>query len=107
MKVSRKTGKFKARIASNSIDIEPLAKVVSGDFRPHCGAILSWNFGKWNHHSPHSNSKSHSKWDSSTQTFVSGSIVQIFNAEIACFAYAIANHELFRASVSKPVSHSP
>jgi len=54
---------------------EPLAKVVSGDFRPHSGAILSWNFGKWNHHSPHSNSKSHSKWDcnSSTQTFASGS----------------------------------
>ncbi len=30
---------------------EPLAKVVSGDLLPHSGAILSCNFGKWNHHS--------------------------------------------------------
>ncbi len=52
-----------------------LAKVVSGDLLPHSGAILSCNFGKWNHHSPHPRSKSHSKWDcnSSTQTFASGS----------------------------------
>jgi len=38
--------------------MEPLVKVMSGDLLPHSGAILSCNFGKWNHHSPHSNSKS-------------------------------------------------
>jgi len=65
---------------------EALAKVVSGDFRPYSGVISSWNsswnFGKWNHHSPHSNSKSYSKWDcnSSPQTFASGSYVICFLA---------------------------
>ncbi len=72
------------RVDDISYAMEPLAKVASGDFRPRAGVISSWNsswipswnFGKWNHHSSHSNSKSHSKRDcnSSTQTFASGSM---------------------------------
>ncbi|MDX8390904.1 MAG: hypothetical protein R8M38_10500 [Mariprofundaceae bacterium] len=48
---------------------------MSGDWLPHSGAFLGWNFGTWNHHGSHSSLKMHSKWDchSSTQIFASGS----------------------------------
>ncbi|MDX8390022.1 MAG: hypothetical protein R8M38_05970 [Mariprofundaceae bacterium] len=49
---------------------------MSGDWLPHSGAFLGWNFGIWNHHGSHSSLKMHSKWDchSSTQRFASGSL---------------------------------
>ncbi|MDX8390134.1 MAG: hypothetical protein R8M38_06555 [Mariprofundaceae bacterium] len=48
---------------------------MSGDWLPHSGAFLGWNFGTWNYHGSHSSLKMHSKWDchSSTQRFASGS----------------------------------
>ncbi|MDX8389273.1 MAG: hypothetical protein R8M38_02165 [Mariprofundaceae bacterium] len=50
---------------------------MSGDWLPHSGAFLGWNFGTWNHHGSHSSLKMHSKWDchSSTQRFACGSDV--------------------------------
>ncbi|MDX8389286.1 MAG: hypothetical protein R8M38_02230 [Mariprofundaceae bacterium] len=50
---------------------------MSGDWLPHSGVFLGWNFGTWNHHGSHSSLKMHSKWDchSSTQRFASGSIL--------------------------------
>ncbi|MDX8389816.1 MAG: hypothetical protein R8M38_04920 [Mariprofundaceae bacterium] len=44
---------------------------MSGDWLPHSGVFLGWNFGTWNHHGSHSSLKMHSKWDchSSTQRF--------------------------------------
>ncbi len=54
---------------------EPLAKVVSGNLRPHFGVFPCWIFEPWNNHASQSTLKIHSKWDFilSTQTFASGS----------------------------------
>ncbi|MDX8389978.1 MAG: hypothetical protein R8M38_05750 [Mariprofundaceae bacterium] len=56
---------------------------MSGDWLPHSGVFLGWNFGTWNHHGSHSSLKMHSKWDchSSTQRFASGSMVKTYRKD--------------------------
>ncbi len=58
------------------LSIEPLAKLVSGDWLPHFGPFPSWNFAPWNNHAAHSSPKMDSKRDchSSTQSFARGSL---------------------------------
>ncbi|MDX8390466.1 MAG: hypothetical protein R8M38_08245 [Mariprofundaceae bacterium] len=58
---------------------------MSGDWLPHSGAFLGWNFSTWNHHGSHSSLKMHSKWDchSSTQRFASGSKQSQFQARLS------------------------
>jgi len=56
--------------------MEPLIKLMSGDWLPRFGPFPGWNFAPWNHHAAHSSPKMDSKWDchSSTQSFARGSM---------------------------------
>jgi len=60
--------------------LEPLAKLMSGDWLPRFGPFPGWNFAPWNHHAAHSIPKIDSKWDchSSTQSFARGNLVILF-----------------------------
>jgi len=39
---------------TESLTMEPLAKLVRGDLLPHFGPFPSWNFAPWSHHAAHS-----------------------------------------------------
>jgi len=64
--------------------IEPLAKVVSGNLRPHFDVFPGYIFELWKHHTSQSSLKTHSKWDCilSTQTFASSSVIPAYNLSL-------------------------